>query len=315
MEPNPAVEVHALRHCYGDRVALQGIDFSVNAGEIFGLLGPNGGGKSTTFKILSTLLRPTDGTAKIFGTDVTLQPADVRRRIGVVFQNPSLDKKLTVSENLRHQGHLYGLRGRDLRSRIVELLSAVGVSDRAADRVEKLSGGLQRRVELAKGMLHRPRLLLLDEPSTGLDPVARRDLWRQLERLRKESGVTVLLTTHIMEEADDCDRVAILDLGRIVALDSPAALRAEISTDCLIIETRRPTELGADIREKFGGDPVVSDGHLRIERDDGHRFVAQLAEAFPGRFDAVTVGTPTLEDVFIHRTGREFKSPDDGEKK
>lgn len=312
MDTDHAVEVRGLKHYYGQRAALAGIDFQVHRGEIFGLLGPNGGGKSTTFRILSTLMVPSAGSAEIFGYDVVGEPGAVRRHIGVVFQSPSLDKKLSVRENLRHQGHLYGLRGADLKRRISEVLSGMRLSDRAGEMVQKLSGGLARRVELAKGVLHRPRLLLLDEPSTGLDPVARRDVWRQLEQLREKLGITVLMTTHIMEEANDCDRIAILDRGKIVALDSPANLRAEIQADCLIVETSEPGELCAAVREKFGGDPVVVDGHVRIERKEGHRFVAQLAETFPGRFDAVRVGTPTLEDVFIHRTGHQFDQEGEG---
>lgn len=312
MDTDHAVEVRGLKHYYGQRAALAGIDFQVQRGEIFGLLGPNGGGKSTTFKILATLMVPSAGSAEIFGYDVVGNPGAVRRHIGVVFQSPSLDKKLSVRENLRHQGHLYGLRGADLKRRINEVLSGMRLLDRAGEMVQKLSGGLARRVELAKGVLHRPRLLLLDEPSTGLDPAARRDVWRQLEHLREKLGITVLMTTHIMEEANACDRIAILDRGNIVALDSPANLRAEIQADCLIVETSEPEELCAAVREKFGGDPAVVDGHVRIERSEGHRFVAQLAETFPGRFDAVRVGTPTLEDVFIHRTGHQFDQPGEG---
>jgi ABC-2 type transport system ATP-binding protein len=197
------------------------VPFEVGEGEMFALLGPNGGGKTTLFRILSTLYPPTEGTARIFGHDVGSEAAQVRSRIGVVFQSPSLDRKLTVRENLKHQGRLYGLSGRALASRIDLVMERLGVRDRDGDRVETLSGGLQRRVELAKGLLHEPRLLLLDEPSVGLDPGARHDLWTYLDELRRESNVTLLVTTHLVDEADRADRVAILRKGEIAAIGTP----------------------------------------------------------------------------------------------
>ena len=219
--------VEALTHRYGERVALKGVSFQVAKGEIFGLLGPNGGGKTTLFRILSTLVMPREGNVRMFGIDVVREQVEIRRRIGVVFQSPSLDRKLTVLENLRHQGHLYNLRGPGLQSRIDQLLSRFGMSDRKGDLVETLSGGQRRRVELAKGLLHKPQVLLLDEPSTGLDPRVRRELSDYLERLRDEDGMTILLTTHLMEEADRCDRLAILDRGELVALSTPRELKEE----------------------------------------------------------------------------------------
>jgi len=302
----PAIEVENLRHVYGNRQALAGVTFTVSRGEIFGLLGPNGGGKTTVFKILSTLLLPTGGRAQIFDLDVVRESHRVRRCIGVVFQSPSLDKKLTVVENLRHQGHLYGLRGRTLSHRIHELLTPMGLADRARELVETLSGGLQRRVELAKGLLHRPHLLLLDEPSTGLDPGARRDFWGHLQALRRQAGVTILLTTHLMEEAEGCDRLGILDRGRLVALGSPNALKEKIGGDVITVQTQEPEKLRDQIREKFGGEPKVLDGTVRIERPKGHEFIPQLVEAFPGQIEAITLGKPTLEDVFIQQTGHRF---------
>jgi len=306
-----AAEIQGLRHRYGEREALRGISFSVPRGEIFGLLGPNGGGKTTLFRILSTLLIPTAGRAALFGlildqapTQRTLQA--IRRRIGVVFQAFSLDKKLTVIENLRHQGHLYGLSGDDLKERIDEMLERFHLGDRARDRVETLSGGLCRRVELAKGLLHRPGLLLLDEPGTGLDPGARHDLWEYLEALRRQDSVTVLATTHILEEAERCDRIGILSRGELVALDSPEALKGRIGGDVLTIETSSPEELARGIREKLGGEAAVVNGSVRLERAQGHRFVPALIETFAGQIAAVTVGKPTLEDVFIQLTGHRF---------
>jgi len=312
MGPNDlAVEVQALRHRYGDREALKGISFTVSRGEIFGLLGPNGGGKTTLFRILSTLTIPSEGRAVLFGSVLDRSPSqetlqEIRRRIGVVFQAFSLDKDLTVLENLRHQGHLYGLSGAALKARIEELLERFRLSDRARDRVKTLSGGLCRRVELAKGLLHRPALLLLDEPATGLDPGARYDLWEYLESLRKQESVTVLATSHILEEAERCDRIGILSRGELVALDTPGALKAIIGGDILSIETTAPEQLARGIRDKLGENATVVDASVRLERPEAHRFIPSLIETFAGQITAVTVGKPTLEDVFIHLTGHRF---------
>ena len=292
-----SVQIDGLTHRYGERLALDGVSFSVRKGEIFGLLGPNGGGKTTLFKILSTALRPTSGSARIEGIDV--RDDAVRRRIGVVFQAPSLDQKLTVAENLLHQGHLYGLMGSGLRRRIDEELVRFRLSDRARDRVEKLSGGLQRRVELAKSLLHQPEVLLLDEPSTGLDPGARRDLW---DALRSLKGVTVLLTTHLLEEAERCDRLAILHKGKLVALGAPLDLRGEIGGDVVTIRAKDAEALAAAIREKMGETATVVQGAVRLARERGHELVGRLVEAFPGLVESVTVAKPSLEDVFLTRT-------------
>lgn len=304
------VEVRDLSFVYrparrgGDpHVALRGVTFSVQEGEIFGLLGPNGGGKTTLFKILSTLVGPTGGSATVAGLDVTSQADEIREHLGVAFQSPSLDKKLTAAENLRHQGHLYGLHGRELSRRISHLLERFGLQERAHDRVETFSGGMARRVELAKTLLHRPILLLLDEPSTGLDPGARRDLWDQLRQLRSRDGVTVLLTTHLMEEAVGCDRLALLHRGEIVALGSPDQLVSEIGGDVILVHTRQPEDLCKQVEARFRCAATVMDGTVRIERAAGHQFIPQVVEAFPGQIDAISLGKPTLEDVFIHRTG------------
>ncbi len=303
----PAIDVVGLRHRYGMRVALDGVSFAVQPGEIFGLLGPNGGGKTTLFHIVSTLLAPTEGTVRVFGDDVVREAAAVRRRMGVVFQRPALDARLSVTENLTHQGHLYGLRGSDLAVRIDAALRRVRLEERARDLVGTLSGGLQRRAEVAKALLHDPQLLVLDEPSTGLDPAARRDIWQDLERLRSERGTTVIVTTHLMDEAATCDRVGILDLGRLVALGAPAALTEAIGGDVVLVTARRPDMLGARIRERFGVAAELVDGRLRIERDRAHEFVTDLVESFPGEIDAVSFGRPTLEDVFVHHTGHRME--------
>mgnify|MGYP001191871189 CR=1 FL=1 len=302
MPPTP-LDVLGLGHTYGELRALDSVRFAVQPGEIFGLLGPNGGGKTTLFRILSTLMRPREGTARVFGYDLLHQPDEVRRRIGIVFQASSVDGKLTAAENMRHQGHLYGMRGARLETQSRELLDRVGLLDRRDAIVETFSGGQRRRVELAKGLLHGPRLLLLDEPTTGLDPVARRDLWSYLNILRAKDGIAVLITTHLMEEAENCDRLAILNRGRIVALGSPAELKREIEGDVLVIETGDPERLRRDLVDRFQQVPQVLGSTVRLERPRAHEFIPVLLAAFPDAIRSVTLGKPTLEDVFIHRTG------------
>jgi len=300
------IAVKGLVHRYQDRAALNGVSFDVRPAELFGLLGPNGSGKTTLFRILSTLMVPTSGTATIVGLDAVRQPDALRRHIGVVFQAQSVDLKLTAYENLWHQGHLYGLRGPELKKRIEEILTRVGLLDRAGDRVETFSGGMQRRIELAKGLLHHPEVLLLDEPTTGLDPGARRDLWQYLQILRDQERVSVIVTTHLMEEAERCDRLAILNEGNLVALGTPEELTREIGGDVILLEARDPQRLADHIRSKFHVDASVMDTHVRLEIENGHRFVPDVVEAFPGEIQSLSVSKPTLEDVFIHRTGHRF---------
>ena len=295
--------VQNLTHRYGDRIALSNVSFEVRAGEIFGLLGPNGGGKSTLFRILSTMMVPTEGTAVIAGSDVVRDPAAVRRQVGVVFQTQSLDKALTVEENLRAQGHLHGLSGAVLAERMDYAMGRLGISDRRGDLVDTLSGGLRRRVEIAKALLHRPRVLLMDEASTGLDPAARRDVTRHVQSLREKEGVTILLTTHILEEADRCDTLILLHQGKIVAQGSPAELRSRIGGDVVVLEAEDTGALAQGIRERFNLRPSLMDGRVRVEIENGHRFLAEVVEAFPGAIQSVGLHKPTLEDVFVHETG------------
>ena len=297
------IEVQNLTHRYGDRVALSGVGFQVKKGEIFGLLGPNGGGKSTLFRILSTMMVPTEGRAQVAGHDLAREPAEVRRHVGVVFQTQSLDKALTVEENLRSQGHLHGLSGAPLRQRIDSAMERLAISDRRQDIVETLSGGLRRRVEIAKALLHRPQVLLMDEASTGLDPAARRDLSRHVETLRDQDGVTILLTTHILEEADRCDRLVLLHQGKIVAQGTPGELRSRIGGDVVVLETDDTASLAGGIEQRFGLHPAVVDGQVRVEIQNGHRFIAEVVEAFPGAVESVGLHKPTLEDVFVRETG------------
>ncbi len=291
----PGITITGVWHRYGTRVALADVSLQVGRGEIFGLLGPNGGGKTTLFHLLATLMPLTEGRVELLGYDLRRSARAIRPHLGVVFQHPSLDPKLTVYENLRHHGHLYGLSGALLRERIQFVVQRVGLEDRVNDLVETLSGGLQRRLELAKAFLHAPSVLLLDEPSTGLDPGARLDFMAYLEHLRDQEGVSVLLTTHILEEAEHCDRVGILHQGHLVAVGTPDELK-----------TPDPAGLQSQIRERFGCEPVIVDGRVRVEMAHGHTFVRDVVEAFAPVIQAVTFSKPTLEDVFIKLTGHRF---------
>jgi ABC-2 type transport system ATP-binding protein len=303
------ISVQNLVHRYETRTALNGVWFDVRSAELFGLLGPNGSGKTTLFRILSTLMIPTAGRALVMGCDTAQEPANVRRQVGVVFQAQSVDQKLTAYENLWHQGHLYGLHGATLKQRVQEILTRVGLADRAKERVETFSGGMQRRIELAKGLLHHPGVLLLDEPTTGLDPGARRDLWQYLQILRDEENVSVLVTTHLMEEAERCDRLAILNEGNLVALGTPSELKSEIGGDVILLDAAGDAALLAEhIRARFHVATTVLGNQVRIEQKAGHRFVPDVVEAFPGEIQAISVSKPALEDVFIHRTGHKFWS-------
>lgn len=304
-----ALEIADLHHQYGDRLSLRGLSFSVGGGDVFALLGPNGGGKSTLFRIISTLLRPTSGSVEVFGVDAVRQPARARRHLGVVFQHPAVDPWLTVVENLRTHAHLYGLRGPALPRAIERALERFGLTPRADDRVGTLSGGLRRRVELAKALLPEPPLLVLDEPSAGLDPGARRDLLQELTRLRDDAGTTIVLTTHLMDEASVCDRVGILHKGKLVAIGAPAALTEAIGGDVLTIECRNPETLAAEMRDRFKVAVQQINGRLRVERPRAHEFLPLVVEAFPGEVLTIAVGRPTLEDVFVHHTGSSIGEP------
>ena len=323
--PSAAITVAELSHTYAPsrrrdatpRPALDSISFEIAPGETFGILGPNGGGKSTLFRILATLLRPNparSGAAAVFGHDVVRDPASVRRQIGVVFQNPSLDVKLTAEENLVHQGRLYGLGGSDLRRRIQSWLDRMNLAARRHDLVETFSGGLRRRLELAKSLLHEPRVLLLDEPTTGLDPAARRDLWRHLSELRERLGITIVLTTHLMDEAEHCDRLAFLADGRLPAIDTPENLKSRIGGEVVTVTPRHdaalsPEELASRIATRLGpwpegGTPRAVDGQVRCEVADGATLLERVRAEFGGQIRSVTLGQPSLEDVFLHLAGR-----------
>jgi ABC-2 type transport system ATP-binding protein len=303
-----AVEAAGVGFRYGDRVALHEVGFSIARGEIFGLLGPNGGGKTTLFKLLSTLVPLQLGRLSILGFDLAGRSADLRRRIGVVFQHPSVDGLLTVAENLAHHGRLYGISGARLRERSAAVMAGLGLVDRADDLVQTLSGGLKRRVELAKALFHQPELLILDEPSTGLDPAARREFLGHLENLREQDGVTIVLTTHFMEEAERCDRIGLLHEGRLVAVAPPGELKAQVGGDVVTIAAANPAALRDKLLQRMQVTAAIVDGALRVERPRGHEFVRDVVEAFGDDIESVTFGKPTLEDVFVRLTGHRFQA-------
>jgi ABC-2 type transport system ATP-binding protein len=304
MSEMPCVLIDQLEHSYGDRAALCGVSFGIQRGSIFGFVGPNGGGKTTLFHVLCTLLPVQSGTVESMGFRLDRECAEYRREIGVTFQAPSLDRRLTVWENLIHQGHLYGLRGRSLDREAKQLLERFGVADRSTDIVETLSGGLKRRVELAKCLLHRPQLLLLDEPSAGLDPGARRDLWRCLEELRERDSVTVVVTTHLMEEAERCDELILLDHGSIAAQGTPSGLREGISGESVVVVSERPEELRAQLVSELGLEFSRSGETLTMRSSDGHKVLRDIVERFSTEIRSISVDKPTLEDVFMEKTGR-----------
>ncbi|GAB5521455.1 MAG: ABC transporter ATP-binding protein [Rhodothermales bacterium] len=301
----PAVHVEQVVQTYGDHRALDGVSFAVAPGALCGLLGPNGSGKTTLFRILSTLLAATSGTASIFGERVEVDAIAIRQMLGVVFQQPALDAELTVTENLRFHGALYHLHGTELDDRIGTLLERLGVLDRANDRVKTLSGGLTRRVDLARGLLHRPRLLLLDEPTTALDPRARHALWHELNALRREEGTTLLVSTHLLDEADACDQVVILDEGRIVANDMPDALKRSLGAETLWVETDAPDRIAALVED---AEVTSAEGGVQIQHPEPLALLAHLYQHARADIGSATVRKPSLDDVFLARTGKTWQA-------
>lgn len=298
-----AVDVREVTHRYGTHPALRDVSLQVEPGTLYGVLGPNGSGKTTLFRILTTLMPPTTGQARVFGLDTTTQAATVRERLGTIFQAAALDENLTVRENLRFQGALYGLHGAELRDRISELLRRLDVADRADDVVEALSGGLRRRVDLARGLLHRPDLLLLDEPTAGLDPAARRTFWRAVQRLQEAEGTTLLLATHLMDEAERCDRVGILSDGVLVAEGTPGGLKAELGNETIWVDTDDPAALRDRVDAQFGVPTRIVGSMLQVAPPHPPSFLSSLYEALGSRIRSATIRTPTLEDVFMVHAG------------
>jgi ABC-2 type transport system ATP-binding protein len=302
-----AIRVEGLEKRFDAVEAVRGVDFEVRSGETFGFLGPNGAGKSTTINMLCTLLRPTAGRAEVAGFDVISQRDDVRREIGLVFQDVTLDANLTAEQNLRFHGQLYGVPSSELEPRMRQVLELVGLWERRDKDVQTFSGGMKRRLEIARGLLHSPRVLFLDEPTVGLDPQTRASIWEYLERLRREERLTIFLTTHYMDEAEHCDRIAIMDEGRIVALDTPHALKAAIGTDRVRLVTADDEGAAVAIAERFGLEAVVKPDGLVLQVADGEAFVPRLLADLGVAVRSVSVTRPTLDDVFMAYTGRTIR--------
>jgi ABC-2 type transport system ATP-binding protein len=311
LETTPAASIRNVIYLYGERRALDNVSFTVSPGEFSCVLGPNGGGKTTLFRILATLASPSSGSVTVFGDDVVTGRDLVRHHIGVVFQAPALDVKLTVRENLLHHGHLHSLSGSSLRAQITHALERLDLNDRRGDLVETLSGGLKRRVELAKVMLTKPQLLLLDEPTTGLDPLARESFWLLIKALRRETGAAVLYTTHLLEEAGDSGRVIILDKGRVVADGAPALLRGRIAGQVVSFRGRDLEALKRRILEAFALNAEIEGDSVRVVVNDGGEFAARAGQALGDAVDSLQIARPTLYDVFRQCTGHSFA---DGER-
>jgi ABC-2 type transport system ATP-binding protein len=302
-----AIRVRGLVKRYGELTAVNGVDFDVRAGETFGFLGPNGAGKSTTIKILCTLAHLTEGSAEVAGFDVVRQRSDVRRHIGLVFQETTLDAYLTGEQNLRFHAELYGIPRDVLEDRLRQVLEMVELWDRRGDAVQTYSGGMKRRLEIARGLMHSPRVLFLDEPTVGLDPQTRASIWAYINELRLTENITIFLTTHYMDEAENCDRIAIMDAGRIVALDEPEALKASVGTDRVQIKTADDAAAISRLREHFSLDAAVHDGAVTFAVESGESFVPVLFAELGVPILSVSVARPSLDDVFLSYTGRTIR--------
>jgi ABC-2 type transport system ATP-binding protein len=298
-----AIRVSGLVKDYGDVHAVRGIDFDVAEGEMFGFLGPNGAGKSTTIKILCTLADPTAGSASVAGHDVVGQRSRVRRSIGLVFQEPTLDQYLTGRQNLSFHGELYGVPKPVLRRRIDDVLEMVGLADRRDDKVQTYSGGMKRRLEIGRGLLHSPRVLFLDEPTIGLDPQTRASIWDYVALLREAEDITVFMTTHYMDEAEHCDRIAIMTEGQLAVIDSPDALKSSIGKDRVQFRTEDDERAIAEVRERFGLEAAMHNGMLTVQAAGGAEFVPRLFAELTVPITTVTVTRPSLDDVFMTYTG------------
>jgi ABC-2 type transport system ATP-binding protein len=299
----PAVFTEQLVKRYGDFEAVRGVDLAIEAGETFGFLGPNGAGKSTTINMLCTLLTPTAGRAEVAGFDVVRQRDDVRRNIGLVFQDTTLDGYLSAERNLRLHAELYGMPRAAVPDRLHQVLEMVGLWDRRDSKVNTFSGGMKRRLEIARGLMHSPRVLFLDEPTIGLDPQTRRSIWTYIRELKQAEDITIFLTTHYMDEAEFCDRIAIMDHGKIIALDTPEALKASVGKDRVQIHTDDDHAAIAALEQQFGISATVAEGAVTFGVEQGEEFVPRLFSELPVPIRAVNVARPTLDDVFMSYTG------------
>jgi ABC-2 type transport system ATP-binding protein len=301
--PPPAIEVTDLVKSYGDVEAVRGVSFTVPPGEVFGFLGPNGAGKGTTINMLCTLARPTSGAARVSGYDITTQRDDVRRHIGLVFQDQTLDGHLTAAQNLRMHAELYGIDPGVVPERMRQMLEMVDLWDRRDQQVQTFSGGMRRRLEIARGLLHSPRVLFLDEPTVGLDPQTRSSIWRYIRALQQTEGTTIFMTTHYMDEAEFCDRIAIMDRGELVVLDTPEALKASVGADRVVLGTADNDAALTALRERFGVDASIAEGAVTFHVEAGEAFVPRLFAELGVAITSVSVSRPTLDDVFMQHTG------------
>jgi len=299
----PAIEVEDLAKTYGEVEAVRGVSFTVARGEVFGFLGPNGAGKSTTINMLCTLARPTSGTARVSGFDVARERDEVRRHVGLVFQDPTLDGYLTAVQNLRMHAELYGVDARVIPARMRQMLEMVDLWDRRDQPVQTYSGGMRRRLEIARGLMHSPQVLFLDEPTIGLDPQTRSAIWRYLRALQQAEGTTIFMTTHYMDEAEFCDRIAIMDRGEIVVLDTPEALKASVGADRVVLGTADSAATLAALSDRFGIEAAVAEGAVTFQVASGEAFVPRLFAELDVGITSVTVSRPTLDDVFMRYTG------------
>jgi ABC-2 type transport system ATP-binding protein len=308
----PAIAVEDLSKRYGDLEAVKGIGFEVPPGEVFGFLGPNGAGKTTTIGMLCTLVRPTGGTARVAGHDIVAARDEVRRNIGLVFQDPTVDAYLTAEQNLRFHGELYGLPKEAMNERIGLVLDMVDLADRKDNKVQTFSGGMKRRLEIARGLLHSPRVLFLDEPTVGLDPQTRAAIWGYINQLRDTEDITIFLTTHYMEEAEYCDRIAIIDRGEIVVLDTPEKLKASVGKDRVQIATGDDEAAIAALRTRFAIEAGVSEGAVTFAVPSGEAFVPRLFAELGVPIRSVHVARPSLDDVFMNYTGTTIRDAEGG---
>ena len=301
------IEVDGLGRRFGAIEAVKGISFAVQPGEVFGFLGPNGAGKTTTINMLCTLLRPSRGSARVNGFDVLRQRSDVRRSIGLVFQQTTLDEMLTAEQNLRFHAYAYAVPAAVRAERIRELLEMVELWDRRRSSVRTFSGGMKRRLELARGLLHHPHVLFLDEPTLGLDPQTRQHIWSYLGALREREGLTIFLTTHYMDEAENCSRIAVIDHGAIVALDTPDGLKNAMGGDLVVLVTKDNPAAAREIAARYGIEPTEQDGQVRFHVRSGEEFLPDFVRQFDQPMVSIGVRRPTLDDVFLHLTGHEIR--------
>jgi ABC-2 type transport system ATP-binding protein len=308
------IEVEQLSKNFGQLVAVDKVSFQVVEGEIFGFLGPNGAGKTTTINMLCTLLTPSSGRAIVNGYDVVRQRSEVRRSIGLVFQDPTLDEYLTAEQNLRFHAYAYKIPKKIREKRISELLGLVELSDRRKTKVRTFSGGMKRRLEIARGLLHSPRVLFLDEPTLGLDPQTRRHIWDHILAVRKQNNLTIFLTTHYMDEAENSDRITIIDQGHIIALDTPDKLKDALGGDVVTLKAVDNDAAALELKERYGLSAVIQNGTITFSVPQGERFLPKLMDSFQSHLLSIGIRRPTLDDVFLKLTGRAIRDEEAGPK-